>query len=46
MILEFIILIVLKLTCVSLIMAAWEKQKLKNYYKQIEELEDDDKSRN
>ena len=46
-ILELIILAVLIMTFSALVLRAWEKQEIKNYYRQINrELEDDDKSRN
>ena len=47
MILELITLFILLIVCIAIIMASWEKQQIKYYYKQLNrEYEDNDKSRN
>ena len=45
MILELIIMLILLITFMAIIMASWERQKIKHYYKQLNREYDNDDSR-
>jgi len=46
LILELITLLIIFIVCIAIIMASWEKQKIKHYYKQLNKEYDNDDSRN
>ena len=46
LILELITLFILLIVCMAVIMASWERQQIKYYYKQLNREYNDDDSRN
>ena len=45
LILELITLMIIVVVCGAILMASWEKQKIKHYYKQLNREYNDDDSR-